>query len=133
MREIEIRLAEPGASPPDLVRTLGSRIALLRERHGWRQRHLAQHLNLTSDRLSKIERGVREPLITEVAALSKEFGLTLDEMVFGTRPSVEVAIPNLAPADEELKALGTKLVEAIAGGWDLVLRTRRQGQGEPPR
>ena len=130
MRDIETRLAEPGAPPADLVRTLGSRIAALREQRGWRQQHVARRLRFTRDRMSKIERGLREPLISEVVALSREFGLTLDEMVFGTRPSVEVTAPNLLPADDELKAIGAKLVEAIAGGWDLVIRTRRQGPRE---
>ena len=133
MRHIEIRLAEPGTPPADLVRTLGSRIAALREQRSWRQWHLARRLRFTRDRMSKIKRGLREPLITEVVALSREFGLTLDEMGFGTRPSVEVTAPNLLPADDELKAIGAKLVEALAAGWDLVLRTRRQGSGESPR
>lgn len=133
MKEIEIRIAGDEAPPADLARTVGFRIAQLREGRGWKQRELARRLGMVADRLSKIERGVREPRLAELMELARAFRLTLDEVVFGERPRVEAAFPGLLPPDDELKELGCKLFEAVAGGYELVLRTRRQEQPERPR
>jgi transcriptional regulator with XRE-family HTH domain len=132
MREIEIRLAEVDSVPTDFLRALGSRIVQQRERHGWKQRELARRLGMDPDKLSKIERGIREPSITELMRLCKQLDCSLDDLVLGRRTTVDAALHNLLPPDEELKAVGYKLFEAVAGGWDLVLRMRRQ-QAERPR
>jgi transcriptional regulator with XRE-family HTH domain len=104
-----------------------------RERYGWKQRELARRLGMDPDKLSKIERGVREPSISELMRLARELDCSLDDLVLGRRTTVEAALHNLLPPDDELKAVGYKLFEAVAGGWDLVLRLRRQQQEERTR
>jgi transcriptional regulator with XRE-family HTH domain len=62
---------------------LGSQIASRRKRHGWTQRELCQRTGLDPSRLSKLERGVTLPLLTEVLTFQQVFETSLDELVLG--------------------------------------------------
>jgi transcriptional regulator with XRE-family HTH domain len=49
---------------------------------GWNQREASQRAGIQPDRLSRIERGA-EPGIDEAAALSRAFGLSFEELLYG--------------------------------------------------
>lgn len=56
---------------------LSSRIAALRKRAGMSQVMLAKKLRLSPSAIGMYEQGRREPSISILIALSKEFGVTL--------------------------------------------------------
>lgn len=105
---------------------LGSQIASRRKRFGWTQRELCQRTGIDPSRLSKLERGVALPLLSEVLAFQLVFETSLDELVLGAPAPTDAALLRQL---EGLTTLGEqellrKLLKALVAGL------RRQA--EPP-
>lgn len=62
---------------------LGRRVAALRVLRGLTQAELAGRLGVTQSAVSRLEIGLREPSVRLVAAIAKEFDVSLDDLVFG--------------------------------------------------
>jgi transcriptional regulator with XRE-family HTH domain len=71
---------------------VGSRITELRKECGWTKQELANRTGLRPERISRLERGLREASLTEAARLADALGASLDELVHG---------PAAAPASQE--------------------------------
>ncbi len=63
-----------------LLRSLGKRIRELREEKNLSQRHMADLLNTDQAYLSKVENGIKDPRISWLDALTKEFNISLKEL-----------------------------------------------------
>ena len=59
---------------------IGNKIKELRLRRGITQEVMAQHFGVTSQAVSKWERGVATPDISMLPAISAYFGVTIDEL-----------------------------------------------------
>ncbi len=77
--------------------TFGSRIAELRRESGWSKRELSRRTGLRPERISRLERGIREASVTEVAALADVLGVSLEELVHGPAAGEDGRAPG-APA-----------------------------------
>src|SRR3954465_2638995 len=73
---------------------LGRRLRAIRLRHGIGVRELARRLDLAPSSISQIETGKIGPSVRTLYALASEFGVTVDEGLFGQAPSA----PDQAPA-----------------------------------
>jgi len=82
-----------------LAEQVGLKIKELRERRGMTQSSLAEAAELTSDEVSRIERGVREPRFGTLERLAAALNVAAGELFSGTnrgyithdvRPSYEV-------------------------------------------
>lgn len=62
---------------------LGNRLAALRKEHGYSQEDLAAKLGVSRQAISKWECGESAPDTDNLIALSKIYGITLDELVYG--------------------------------------------------
>jgi len=118
---------ETRGSEPLHLDQVASRIIEIRNRHGWGQRELARRAGLFPARLSKLERGLSEPRLSELVRLARELGVGLDELVFGEAP----ANPTLQVV-RELGALGTPEETAVLGRLLrlLLLGYRAAGSGK---
>lgn len=72
--------ATPG---PDVPAELGPRLRALRQRQGVGVRELARRLDLSPSAISQIETGKIQPSVRTLYALASEFGVTVDEVLFG--------------------------------------------------
>ena len=68
---------------------LGTRIASLRLSHGLSQAELAKHLHISTSAVGMYEQGRREPSVSILVALSREFGVSLDYLLSGKPDSVQ--------------------------------------------
>ena len=59
----------------------GQKIALLRKEKGWTQADIAKHLNVSSAAVSKWERGLNFPDLTQVEPLSELLGIPAAELL----------------------------------------------------
>lgn len=66
-----------------LRRELGRRLAWLRCRREWSQQELAKRVGATRDRVAKWEMGRSAPSLSMLAALSRELGVTPNELLAG--------------------------------------------------
>jgi len=85
---------------------IGQQFKKIREKHGWLQKQVASELQVGYSNYNKIERGVREASIEELARFAKLFGMTLDDVVYFdelTEPQ-EVSIEE-RPGFEQLELL----------------------------
>lgn len=64
-----------------LRRELGRRLAGLRCRREWSQRELAKRVGTTRGRVAKWELGLSVPSLSMLAALSRELGVTPNELL----------------------------------------------------
>jgi transcriptional regulator with XRE-family HTH domain len=62
---------------------VGSRITKLRKHCGWTKQELSRRTGLRPERISRLERGLREASLTEAAALADALGASLEELVHG--------------------------------------------------
>jgi putative transcriptional regulator len=108
----------------ELRKRLGRRIVLLRQRQGWNQVSLARELGVPRERLGKWERGLNEPPLEDLVALSRVLKVSLEELGLGCRAQRSVD-PALAPAD--LRELN-RLVQALTR----LLKPWLQGQAPRP-
>lgn len=63
-----------------LLAQLGQRIAALRLARKWARSHLARRLNVPRTRISSWERGAHQPSLAMLLAMSRIFGVSLDEL-----------------------------------------------------
>ncbi|MBE6933467.1 MAG: helix-turn-helix transcriptional regulator [Ruminococcaceae bacterium] len=68
---------------------LGTRIASLRLSHGLSQAELAKRLHISTSAVGMYEQGRREPSVSILVALSREFGVSLDYLLSGKPDSVQ--------------------------------------------
>jgi transcriptional regulator with XRE-family HTH domain len=82
----------------DASSDLGPRLRAIRLREGVGLRQLARRLDLSPSSISQIETGKMRPSVRTLYALASEFGVTVDEVLFGAalrpRPAVETAAPD---------------------------------------
>lgn len=64
----------------DLVRVLGNRIKMLRERFGITQEELAEKAGISAKGLGELERGKGNPTLLTLEALANGLGITLSEL-----------------------------------------------------
>src|SRR5437588_2287230 len=79
--------AKPAAaSIPDAPSELGPRLRAIRLRQGIGLRELARRLDLSPSSISQIETGKIRPSVRTLYALASEFGVTVDDVLFGEPP-----------------------------------------------
>ena len=108
---------------------MGSRIADRRNQHGWKQRELARRAGLQPARLSRLERGLKEPTLIEFVRLAQALGSGLEDLAFGEAPSTlplqVVRELGTLGSPEELAVLG-RLLRLLLLGY----RASQSGQGQ---
>lgn len=62
---------------------IGIRIALLRLSKGWHQAELARRIGVSASAVGMYEQGRREPSLSIVVCLAREFGVTTDYLLIG--------------------------------------------------
>jgi transcriptional regulator with XRE-family HTH domain len=85
-----MRMAEehpPVSSDADAASELGPRLRAIRLERGVGLRELARKLDLSPSSISQIETGKIRPSVRTLYALASEFGVTVDEVLFGQAPS----------------------------------------------
>lgn len=65
----------------DIRRQLGRNLKRLRAEKGWSQEELAEEAGLHRTYVSGVERGVRNPTITIVAALARALGVSAADLI----------------------------------------------------
>ena len=65
--------------------TLGQRIQKIRKEKGFSQEEIAEALEVSRQAVSKWENGTSEPSTANLIALAKLYGISLDELVKGTK------------------------------------------------
>lgn len=91
------------ARPPEVsLPAFGRRITRLREGHGWSSRSLARRTSLHPERLRRLEKGAREPLLLELTRIAAELEVSLDALVFG------LGLEPDAPAEPTPPAAGSR-------------------------
>ena len=85
---------------------LHKQIELLRRKNGWSQAELARRLHISPSSVGMYEQGRREPSISMLLALSKEFGVTIDYLVTGHICSI---------TDSQIGKQAEEILETISG------------------
>lgn len=80
--------------------TMAKRLTALRKQRGFSQEQLAEKLNVSRQAVSKWERAEAQPDISNLSALSKLYGITIDELINGKAEQEEVQ-PTLSSDVEE--------------------------------
>ena len=70
---------------------LGASIARLRKKQGLSQTELAKRLYISNKTVSKWERGLGYPEITQLPALARLLGTTIDHLMMGERNGIAIA------------------------------------------
>jgi transcriptional regulator with XRE-family HTH domain len=81
------------ANAADAPSALGPRLRALRLRRGVGLRELARRLDLSPSSISQIETGKIQPSVRTLYAFAAEFGVTVDEVLFGTEPRAPEPAP----------------------------------------
>jgi transcriptional regulator with XRE-family HTH domain len=90
--------AKPDATgAPGAPSDLGPRLRALRLREGVGLRELARRLDLSPSSISQIETGKIRPSVRTLYALASEFGVTVDEVLFGEPPALRDSGPASSP------------------------------------
>jgi len=74
---------------------LGLRIRRAREEKQLTQEKLSELCSLSAAHIGNIERGTRVPSLDAVYTISCELGVSMDELMFGTRPSADPSFANI--------------------------------------
>ena len=69
---------------------MGRRIATVRKKCGFSQFDLAEILYVSDSYISKIEKGIREPSLTFLTALSEITGTSLEYLIVGKKEAGDV-------------------------------------------
>ena len=64
---------------------IGKFIAELRVKEGYTQKELGELLNITDNSVSKWERGINAPDISQLERIAEIFNITIDELLKGER------------------------------------------------
>lgn len=89
--------------------TIAQRLAALRREHGLTQEQLAERIGVSRQAVSKWERTESSPDTDNLIALARLYGVTLDELLYGS--GAEEAL-DAGPASESDEAAGTALADA---------------------
>ena len=60
---------------------LSEKIIMLRKKYGWSQEELAERLDISRQSVSKWEQGVSDPSTSNLFALAKLFGVSVEELL----------------------------------------------------
>ena len=95
--------------------TLGERILAMRTRLGISQSALAEKLDVSRQSVSKWETDASVPELDKLVAMCELFGVSMDELVRGVRPTEGAQIPEEPPAKApERKGLAARQIVGIA-------------------
>lgn len=97
----------------ELKLRLGANITQCRKARGMTQAELAQRLNYSDKAVSKWERGESVPDVLTLAQIAQEFGVTVNDLLYGQEvPAPPAPEPEPAPTPEEVprKPLHTKSI-----------------------
>ena len=75
--------AEAKARKEEAARKFGANLRELREQRGFTPHQIAEPLAQTPDSILKYERGVREPALSQLLALSDIFQVSVDRLLKG--------------------------------------------------
>jgi transcriptional regulator with XRE-family HTH domain len=67
--------------PNNLQRAFGARILELRNKAGWSQEQLSEKTGISTQHISNMENGHREPCLNNMARLAKAFGVKMGELL----------------------------------------------------
>src|SRR5690349_17922041 len=91
---------ETTSQTPDAPSDLGPRLRAIRIARGIGLRELARRLDLAPSSISQIETGKIGPSVKTLYALASEFGVTVDEVLFGEAPPSPDQASSAAAAPE---------------------------------
>jgi len=74
---------------------IGLRIRKAREEKGLTQEKLSELCSISATHVSNIERGTRVPSLDAVYTIACELGVSMDTLMFGTRPSADPSFNNI--------------------------------------
>ncbi|MCC7385952.1 MAG: helix-turn-helix transcriptional regulator [Deltaproteobacteria bacterium] len=117
------------SSDRDDKRRLGERIREARTRRGLSQAGLAEACGVSTETISRVERGEVWPGLTVAVAIAAQLHLTLDALV-GTE---KLPKSKLRPDVERVLRLVERLDPEVVGGLVALLRTLRRGTGRSAR
>ena len=60
---------------------LSEKIIMLRKKYGWSQEELAERLDISRQSVSKWEQGISDPSTSNLFALAKLFGVSVEELL----------------------------------------------------
>lgn len=81
------------AAMSELPKKLGKRIAAERELLGWSQADLAERIGVTTETISRLERGVFDPSLARVASVANALEVPLHDLLrFGSDTRRDLAI-----------------------------------------
>ena len=99
-----------GQVPKAMLRSeLGRRIIKTRMRRGWSQAELARRLGVPRERLGKWERGLNEPSLEDLAALSEVLEVPLEALGLGRAVRRSISDEELSDLVYHLGALARLL------------------------
>jgi transcriptional regulator with XRE-family HTH domain len=101
---------------------LGARLRAIRLRHGVGLRELARRLELSPSSISQIETGKIQPSVRTLYALTTEFGVPVDDVLFGEDP---VALSR-QPTNQLSGATASMASDAAAGPGVTVQRAHER-------
>jgi transcriptional regulator with XRE-family HTH domain len=110
----------PKKRNPDLLRTVGRRVAQARGDRGWTQEQLAEAIGIEPVSLSRLETGDRALSLTTLGLVADALGLGLGQLV---GVEADLPKPDLTPQEAELLRGFASL---SAARRDLVLRLVRE-------
>ena len=102
------------------MKELGKHLAELRKKHHFKQKDLAERLNVSQQVISNIERGFSEPDIGILKKLADIYGISLDQLVDREFSAEDVGdiekkiISCIKKMDEKGKELSLGLVSQVA-------------------
>ncbi|MDE7002944.1 MAG: helix-turn-helix domain-containing protein [Oscillospiraceae bacterium] len=76
-----LRSGNDRRSPPEQVKSLGEALKVRRTAAGFTQEYVAEALGVSRQAVSKWENGASEPSTANLIALSKLYGLPVDELL----------------------------------------------------
>jgi transcriptional regulator with XRE-family HTH domain len=121
------------AGSPNVLPTLGARVAALRDQRGFKQQELAKHADLSVTFLSEVENDHRKPGADALLRLADALETTLDYLVKGELPQTSMRKPMVIPSELAAYAeeLDMSLQEALQllSARDMVV-ARRSGSAE---
>ena len=88
-----------------------NRLAELRRTHGLSQEELAERLGGSRQSISKRERAESSPDTDNLIALAQLYGVTLDTLIYGSKPAGMMDIPHTSTADQLQEELPVTMPE----------------------